>query len=101
VGESTNLSGRIESYLQGRGVITEGRVLRGHGYFLDGRLVAAVIDEDLCLFVTRDEGGLPTDQVRPLLVAGIPVPGWVLVPPSSLADDAVFARWIEDAIART
>ncbi len=97
----TDLARRIELYLDGRGEITEGRVLSGSGYFLDGRLVAAVIEGDLCLRVGNDgwQGVLATAGVRPLLFADRPVPGWVIVEGASVDADDALARWIESALA--
>ena len=102
VGDTTDLARKIESYLQGRGDVTEGRVLSGDGFFLDGRLVAAVIDEDLCLPVARDhwEKTMSGEGVRPLRVADRPIPGWVLVDSRVVAVEEEFAGWIESAISR-
>jgi hypothetical protein len=93
---------RIESQLAGRGEVTEGRVLDGDGYFLDGSLVVAVIGSDLCIEIGREEwdATLRTEGVRPLLFADLPVPGWVLVDGGSLASDENVAGWIETSLAR-
>jgi len=92
----------ISAHLQDRGELTEGRVLNGDGYFLDGRLVVAVLDQDLCLHVGRDhwQATLAGDGVRPLLFADLPVPGWVIVDGASIDTDETLARWIESALAR-
>jgi hypothetical protein len=92
----------ISTQLQGRGELTEGRVLDGDGYFLDGRLVVAVVGEDLCLQVGRDHwrATLAGDGVRPLLFADLPVPGWVIVDGASVDAEATLTRWIESALAR-
>lgn len=92
----------ISTQLQGRGELTEGRVLDGDGYFLDGRLVVAVVGDDLCLHVGRDhwQATLAGDGVRPLLFADLPVPGWVIVDGASVDAEETLARWIESALAR-
>ncbi|GEM_PF-3099518 len=97
----TDLSQRIEAYLQGRGEITEGRVLSGNGYFLDGRLVATLMDGDLCLRVGTDgwDGLISIAGIRPLLFADRPVPGWVIVEGTSIDADDALALWIESALA--
>ena len=97
-----DLIGRIEAHLRGRGELTEGRVLDGDGYFLDGLLVVAVMDDDLCVQVGRGdwEESLAVDGVRPLLFADMPVPGWVMVEGASVADKESLAGWIESALAR-
>ena len=83
--------------------MTEGRVLDGDGYFLDGHLVVAVIGDDICLQVDRDDwpAALDGDGVRPLLFADRPVPGWVMVDGASVSGDDALAAWIESAIARS
>lgn len=92
----------ITTQLQGRGELTESRVLDGDGYFLDGRLVVAVVGEDLCLHVGRDhwQAALAGDGVRPLLFADLPVPGWIIVDGASVDAGVTLARWIESALAR-
>jgi hypothetical protein len=92
----------ISTQLQGRGELTESRVLDGDGYFLDGRLVVTVVGEDLCLHVGRDhwQAALAGDGVRPLLFADLPVPGWVIVEGTSVDAEETLARWIESALAR-
>ena len=92
----------ISAHLRGLGELTEGRVLDGDGYFLDGRLIVAVVGEDLCLHVGRDDwqATLAADGVRPLLFADLPVPGWVIVEGASVAADDTLAHWIESALAR-
>ena len=83
--------------------MTEGRVLDGDGYFLDGHLVVAVMGDDICLQVGRDDwqATLDGDGVRPLLFADRPVPGWVMVEGASVTGDETLAAWIESAIARS
>jgi hypothetical protein len=102
VGDTTDLAQRLEGYLRGRGEVTEGRVLDGRGFFLDGRLVAAVTGEDLCLEVGREEWQrfLADEGVRPLRFADLAIPGWILVDGASLVTDDDLGRWIEEAIGR-
>ena len=97
-----DLLGRIQAHLRGRGEVTEGRVLDGDGCFVDGLLVVAVMDEDLCFNVGRDswEESLAGDGVRPLLFAERPVPGWVMVDGASVAGEESLVVWIESALAR-
>jgi hypothetical protein len=100
--DRTHLIERIETHLAGRGEMTEGRVLDGDGYVLDGNLVVAVMGSDLCIEIGREDwdATLRTEGVRPLLFADLPVPGWVLVDGGSLASDENVARWIETSLAR-
>jgi hypothetical protein len=98
-----DLIGRIQAHLSGRGELTEGRVLDGDGYFLDGHLVVAVMGDDLCVHVGREEWDdtLAGDGVRPLLFADLPVPGWVMVDGASVVGEESLAGWIESALARS
>jgi hypothetical protein len=96
------LNERIGAQLRGRGELTEGRVLDGDGYFLDGLLVVAVMDDDLCLNVGKNdwEETLAEEGVRPLLFADRPVPGWVMVDGGSVQSEESLAGWIESSLAR-
>jgi TfoX/Sxy family transcriptional regulator of competence genes len=96
----TDLGARIEAYLEGRGDVSEGRLLSGTGYFVDGRLVAAVLDDDLCLNVGRErwQPALAEPGARPLIFADRPVPGWVMVEGGSLRSELDLAQWIEPAL---
>jgi hypothetical protein len=94
------LSDLIRAYLDESGDLTEGRVLSGDGFFIDGRLRAAVIDGDLCVHVGsgRWDSALEIMGVRPLMVAGLPVNGWVLVTSASISDEADLAEWVDNAV---
>lgn len=96
------LNDRVRTQLEGRGEITSSRVLSGDGHFLDGHLVVAVIEGDLCMEVGRDDwdSALTGNGVRPLLFAELPVPGWIMVESRAVAADEDLARWIESAIVR-
>ena len=96
------LVAQIGSQLAGRGDLTEGKVLDGDGFFLDGRLVVAVMGSDLCIEIGRDDWdtSLTADGVRPLLFAERPVPGWVMVDGGSLSSNESMSRWIETSLAR-
>ena len=96
----TGLPDLIKSYLGGHGELTERRVLSGDGFFVDGRLMAAVIEEDLCVHVGGDrwDSALAMPGVSPLTVAGRAVPGWVLVDEASVPDEQTLAAWIENAV---
>jgi hypothetical protein len=90
------LSDLIKAYLGGSGELTEGRVLSGDGFFIDGRLRAAVIDGDLCVHVggQRWDSAVAMTGVRPLMFAGRPVKGWVLVAADSISDERDLAGWV-------
>jgi hypothetical protein len=90
----------IKAYLGASGELTEGRVLSGDGFFIDGRLRAAVIDGDLCVHVGGESWGsaLAMPEVRPLMFAGRPVKGWVLVTAGSISDEGDLAVWVDNAL---
>ena len=77
-------------------------MLDGDGYFVDGQFVVAVVEDDLCVNVGRDEWdeSLAGDGVRPLLFADLPVPGWVMVDGACVAGEESLVEWIESALAR-
>lgn len=81
---------RVESILEGHGSTTAS-VLGGTGYFVDDRLVVAVIGDRLCRPI--EEGRLP-DEGEWFIFAGRPVPGWASHDPSGL-DDTVLTAHIE------
>lgn len=93
----TDLMTRLEACLDGRGEVARGRFLSGEGIFLDGNLVAAVIDEDLCVRVGVERWESPElgTGVRKFYFANQPVPGWVMVDAASLATDEELTTWIE------
>jgi hypothetical protein len=96
----SDLLRRIETYLDGRGDVATGRFLSGRGVFLDGRLVAAVIGEDLCLRLGEDRWQELSgeDAARQFLFADQPVKGWVLVDGDRVAADDELSAWLEAAL---
>jgi hypothetical protein len=101
--DRAHLIERIEVELAGLGQLTRGNVLSGDGYFLDGRLVVAVMGVDLCLEVGRPdwEATVASAGVSPLLFADRPVPGWVVVDGETLSSDESVSRWIETSLAQS
>jgi hypothetical protein len=101
--DRAHLIERIEVELAGLGQLTRGNVLSGDGYFLDGRLVVAVMGADLCLEVGRPdwEATVASAGVSPLLFADRPVPGWVVVDGETLSSDESVSRWIETSLAQS
>jgi TfoX/Sxy family transcriptional regulator of competence genes len=96
----TDLVRRIELYLDGRGEVVTNRFLSGEGVFLDDRLVAAVIGEDLCVRSGLEESEVADAEgvVRRFRFAGRPVPGWVTVDGESLLGDDELSVWIETVL---
>jgi TfoX/Sxy family transcriptional regulator of competence genes len=91
------LGDRIRAGLAGGGEITESRVLGGTGYFVDGILGGAVIDDSLCIHVDLDQWQDLVDDgsAQPLLFVDRPVPGWLLIPADSVQDDHDLAIWLD------
>ena len=100
--DRADLIERIETRLAKLGEVTEGPVLDGDGYFLDGHLIVTVMGSDLCVEVGREEWdtALGSDGVSPLLFADRPVPGWVMVDGGTLSSDESVSQWIETSLAR-
>ena len=96
----SDLKRRVEDVLEGRGELTAARFLSGEGLFIDGRMVVAVMGEDLCLPV--DPGNwretLSRPGVGPLLFAGVSVPGWVVVEGTALDGDSALSGWLDYAL---
>ena len=83
--------------------LTERSVMSGLGFFVDDRLVVAVLDDRLCLHI--DALGEPEDIAAlselgaiPFEVAGRPVRGWYCIPEASL-DEAGLAIWVARGVA--
>lgn len=72
--------------------LSEGRVLAGTGFFVDGRLVVAVIGAELCLRLDESHKVARSD-ISLLHFAGRPVPGWAVVDGDQLDDDSL-ASWV-------
>ncbi len=94
-----DLATRIEAIIEGRGEIERARFLSGEAVFLDDRLVAAVIDGDLCLRRGLDAPDhIEPGMVRAMHFAGRPVAGWVLVDGGAVEDDEVLGAWLESVL---
>lgn len=93
----SDLEARIRVILTARGEVTARRVLSGMGYFLDGSMAAAIIDDCLCITVGIDDWEMLQSEpgVRSLHFADRSVPGWLLVEPDSIEDDRDLISWID------
>ena len=72
--------------------LSEGRVLAGTGFFVDGRVVVAVIGAELC-FRLDESPKVARSDISLLHFAGRPVPGWAVVDGDHLDDDSL-AGWV-------
>ncbi|MFZ0625664.1 MAG: hypothetical protein WAN34_04130 [Acidimicrobiia bacterium] len=92
-----DLEARIRLALTERGEMTIRRVLSGIGYFIEGSLAVAVIDDCLCVPVDLEDWAtlLHEPGVRSLRFADQVVRGWLLVEPESIVDDEALTIWIE------
>lgn len=75
----------------------ERKFLSGTGFFKDGNLVLAVMDDGLCIRPGAED--LEAPGVIPFTFAGLPVTGWITVQGASL-DEANLARWVDVALQR-
>jgi TfoX/Sxy family transcriptional regulator of competence genes len=93
----SDLEARIRLVLTERGEVTIRRVLSGIGYFIEGSLAAAVIDDRLCVPVDMEdwEALLVEPGVGPLRFADRVIRGWLLVEPDAIVDDGALSTWIE------
>ena len=97
--EITDLADRVRVGMGQLPGIEERPVMNGLGFFVDDRMVVAVLDGRLCLQL--DGRGyhdrLLDEGVERYLFAGRPVPGWLSVDQAVL-DDRGLASWIELAL---
>lgn len=84
----------IEALLEPHGPTTAG-MLGGTGYFVDERLVVAVVGGRLCRPI-GDSASPAGDE--PFLFAGRPVPGWSSHDPATI-DDAALAALVTGRLA--
>jgi hypothetical protein len=73
----------------------EGPVLGGTGFFIEGRMVVAVIDGRLCM---PDDDSRPV-SASPLFFARRAVPGWIALDAGEL-DAVAVVSWVERALTR-
>jgi hypothetical protein len=79
--------------------LTERPVMSGLGFFLDGRMAVAVLDDRLCLHIgDAEDAGLSESAALPFEFAGRPVRGWVCIPEESL-DEASLTNWVALAVS--
>jgi hypothetical protein len=73
--------------------------MSGLGFFLDGRMAVAVLDDRLCLHIGDVEDAVLSESAAlPFEFAGRPVSGWVCIPEESL-DEASLTDWVALAVS--
>ena len=99
MGYSEDLAARVRARLSHFDDLSERSVLSGLGFFIDGRMAVAVLDDRLCLRVdeTEDAASLSDVAAFPLVFAGRPVRGWVCISKDNL-DAASLDDWVKRGV---
>jgi TfoX/Sxy family transcriptional regulator of competence genes len=94
------LATAVRGALTGAGEVREIKMFGGIGFMLNGNMVAAASARGLLLRVGADHQGkaLARPGVRPMVMRGRALAGYVYVDPATLTDGAVQA-WLELAMA--
>ncbi|MEX2250966.1 MAG: TfoX/Sxy family protein [Acidimicrobiia bacterium] len=97
---SDDLADRVRTQISHLDSLTERPVMNGLGFFLEDRMVVAVLDNRLCLRLGETEGGaaLADTAAHPFEFAGRAVQGWVCIPEESL-DEAGLVHWVARGVA--
>ncbi|MEO7269532.1 MAG: TfoX/Sxy family protein [Knoellia sp.] len=96
------LAHRIREVLSAESGLTERAMFGGLGYMLDGHMaVAAGNGGSLMVRVNPDDAVdlVDGESVTYMEMGGRSMHGWLLVGPSSTADDDSLARWVERGVA--
>jgi hypothetical protein len=77
--------------------VTEGRMVGGVSFTVDGRLACGVTGGGLAVRVGRDgvAAALTAPHVSPMTMGGKPLAAYVLVAPEGCTDEAALRRWID------
>lgn len=78
--------------------VTERNVMSGVGFFVDDKMVVAVLDDGLCLRLDQTETDPAMNPIVALEFAGREIQGWVCIPEVSL-DPASISRWVSLGVA--
>src|SRR5687768_2348804 len=96
------LAERIRDELIGESQVSERKMFGGLGFMVGARMaVAAGSGGDLMVRADPDlaESWVDGVAVRPMLMRGRPVRGWVLVHIDELTDDATLAEWVARGVS--
>jgi hypothetical protein len=95
------LAGRVRRALVRRKALTERKMFGGIGFFLAGKIVAAVMRQGLAVKLGPDgrADALLEPHVRPFGRPGRTMTGWVMIDPEASATDEGVAGWVRRAVA--
>ncbi len=96
------LADRIRAMVSGESGLTERKMFGGLGFMLDGHMaVAASSTGGLMVRVdpADGEGLVDGSTVAPMEMGGRTMAGWLLVEPSTVADDATLRTWVDRGTA--
>ena len=91
------LADRVRSVLAGRPDIAEKRMVGGVSFSVSGRMCCGVSGRALMVRVGADarESALGHPNVRPMVLGGKVVAGFVLVDPEGVATDRDLEAWVQ------
>ena len=96
------LAVRVRDELGGEPAVTEQKMFGGLGFMIEGRMaVAAGSGGDLMVRAdpNTSQEWVDGEAVRPMVMRGRPLNGWLLVAVDALADNADLARWVGRGVA--
>lgn len=91
---------RMLHVLAGRSDVVEKRMVGGRSFSIGGRMCCGVSDSAVMVRVGADarEAMLGEPHVRPMIMGGRMVAGFVLVDPPGVATDEALEAWIQRGI---
>lgn len=94
--ERNDLLQRVRASLLDHGAV-ESPLLGGTSFWVDDRLVISIHEEGILIRVSPSDYPdlLERPGVRPYEFAARPVPAWVVVDASSIAQDGALTEWVE------
>jgi hypothetical protein len=92
---------RVRRYLAGREDVVEKRMVGGLSFMVGGRMCCGVTSTGLMVRLGREGGSsaLEEPHVRPMVLGGRHLDGYVVIEPEGLADDAALAAWVDRGLA--
>lgn len=94
------LADRVRRVLAGRPDVAEKRMVGGVSFSVDDRMCCGVSGSALMVRVGADarESALSLPNVRPMVLGGKVVTGFVLVEPDGVATDRYLEAWVQRGI---
>lgn len=96
------LAERIRDLVEGEDGIAERRMFGGLAFLVNGNMsVAASGQGGLLVRMSPDESGrlVDNEQVRPMVMRGRPMRGWLRVDATAVSDTDLLGPWVERGVA--